>query len=134
MKGRRDRKSHRQLAPSCWTCRFCVCSCLLRLLVLAIHKVSDELQECWTVWVVFTQYYFLCFPTDLLRSSRNRRRMTDCSFTQARFLISAEVRYLQCYLVVTWLVPRETAAISAHILCRLHRTKQHQFTALFEAA
>ena len=25
--------------------------------------------------------------------------------------------YLQRYLVVAWLVPRETAAISAHVLC-----------------
>ena len=33
------------------------------------------------------------------------------------FRISAEVVYLQRYLVVTRLVPRETAAVSAHVLC-----------------
>ena len=33
------------------------------------------------------------------------------------FLISTKVVYLQRCLVVAWLVPRETAAVSAHILC-----------------
>ena len=33
-----------------------------------------------------------------------------------RFWISTEVVYLQRCLVVTWLVPRETAAVSAHVL------------------
>ena len=35
----------------------------------------------------------------------------------ARFWISTEAVYLQRCLVVTWLVPRETAAVSAHVLC-----------------
>ena len=34
-----------------------------------------------------------------------------------RVLIFTEVVYLQCCLVVTWLVPRETAAVSA---CSVH--------------
>ena len=35
-------------------------------------------------------------------------------------LISTEVVYLQCYLVVTWLVPRETAATEvAYLQCCL---------------
>ena len=33
------------------------------------------------------------------------------------FLISTEVMYRQHYLVVAWLVPRETAALSAQVLC-----------------
>ena len=33
------------------------------------------------------------------------------------FWISSEVVYLQCCLVVAWLVPRETAAVLAHVLC-----------------
>ena len=28
-----------------------------------------------------------------------------------------QVVYLQCYLVVVWLVPREAAGVSAHVLC-----------------
>ena len=32
-------------------------------------------------------------------------------------LISIKVAYLPRYLVVTWLVPRETAAVSVHVLC-----------------
>ena len=35
----------------------------------------------------------------------------------ARFWIFTEVVYSQRCLVVTWLVPRETAAFSAHALC-----------------
>ena len=33
--------------------------------------------------------------------------------------------YLQRYLVATWLVPRETAAVLAHVLCT---PTLHQFT------
>ena len=33
------------------------------------------------------------------------------------FLISTEEAHLQYCLVVTWLVPRQTAAVSAHVLC-----------------
>ena len=35
----------------------------------------------------------------------------------ARFWISTEVVYLQRYLVVTWLMPREATAVLVHILC-----------------
>ena len=35
--------------------------------------------------------------------------------------ISTEVVYSQCCLVVTWLVPHETAAISAHVLCTSYK-------------
>ena len=33
------------------------------------------------------------------------------------FLFKKWCAYLQRYLVVAWLVPRETAAVSAHVLC-----------------
>ena len=36
----------------------------------------------------------------------------------ARFWISTEVVHLQHYLVVPWMVPRESAAVSAHVLCK----------------
>ena len=39
--------------------------------------------------------------------------MSDCRFLQRVFCISTEVTYWQRCLVVTWLVPRETAAVSA---------------------
>ena len=42
--------------------------------------------------------------------------MSDCSFTQGIFLVSTEGVYLQCCLVVTWLVPRKTVAMSVHVL------------------
>ena len=35
----------------------------------------------------------------------------------ARGWLSIEVVYLQRCLVVTWLIPHETAAVSAHVLC-----------------
>ena len=41
--------------------------------------------------------------------------MSDCSFTQHIF--QYPLKWLQCCLVVTWLVPRETAAVSLHVLC-----------------
>ena len=43
--------------------------------------------------------------------------LTDLAFL-AHFSISTIVVYLQCYLVVTWLVPRETPSISTHSLCK----------------
>ena len=39
------------------------------------------------------------------------------SFYSTFVLISTEVVHLQCYLVGTRLVPRQTAAVSAHVLC-----------------
>ena len=52
--------------------------------------------------------------------------MSDCNFTQ-RFEYSPCWLHLQrCRLVVTWLVPRETVAVSAHVMCR--PTIMHQFT------
>ena len=33
------------------------------------------------------------------------------------FFLSTEVAYWQCYLAVAWLVPRETATVSAQVLC-----------------
>ena len=42
--------------------------------------------------------------------------MCDCSFTHCVFLLSAKVMYVQRCLVVTWLVPHETAAVSVHVL------------------
>ena len=38
-------------------------------------------------------------------------------FVLLLFLFKKWCAYLQCYLVVAWLVPRETAAVSAHVLC-----------------
>ena len=46
--------------------------------------------------------------------------VTFCSFCCLCVLISAEVVYWQHYLVVAWLVPRETAAVSAKVLCTPH--------------
>ena len=38
-------------------------------------------------------------------------------FVLLLFLFKKWCACLQCYLVVAWLVPRETAAVSAHVLC-----------------
>jgi len=35
--------------------------------------------------------------------------------------------YLQRYLVVSWMVPRETAAVSAHVLCTPYKHAQRHF-------
>ena len=42
-------------------------------------------------------------------------------------------KWLQRCLVVTWLVPRETAAVSAHVLCRLYNHARVYSVTLFEA-
>ena len=57
----------------------------------------------------------LCFQVDPLRSSRMRLCMSDCSFTQRVFKYPP--MWLQRCLVLTWLVPRETAATSTHVPC-----------------
>ena len=45
------------------------------------------------------------------------RTNKDITRHTAAFSVSTEVVYVQRCLVVTWLVPGETAAVSAHILC-----------------
>ena len=52
-----------------------------------------------------------------LRSCRMRISMSDCILLQRVFLISTEMVYFTAYLVVAWPVPRETAAVSARVLC-----------------
>ena len=43
--------------------------------------------------------------------------MSDCILLVARILTSTLVVYWQRSLVVAWLMPRETAAVSAQVLC-----------------
>ena len=43
------------------------------------------------------------------------------------FWVSTKMMHLQHYLVVTWLVPCATAAVSAHILCT-----PHNYTSVYE--
>ena len=50
----------------------------------------------------------------------------SCSLFIMRCLLSTEVVYLQRYFVVTWLMPRETAAVSV-AFC-VHHTTTYQFT------
>ena len=71
-------------------------------------------QEDWTIlghifiYIFIRAYLYLYFV----------RIICDVHFKNTTcFWISIEVVYLQCYLVVTWLVPREIAPISAHVLC-----------------
>ena len=51
----------------------------------------------------------------------------------ALFSTPIKVLYLQRYLVVTWLVPREAAAALAHVLCTPQATPMHQFTVSLHA-
>ena len=51
----------------------------------------------------------------------------------AVFLNTGQEVYLKYYLVVTWLVPRETAAVSAHALCSLYTHASVYSVPLFEA-
>ena len=51
----------------------------------------------------------------------------------ALFYISIQVVYLQRYLVVAWLVPREIAAVSAHVLCTQYNHAPIYRVTLFEA-
>ena len=72
----------------------------------------------------------LCSRADSPRSCRMWFSMTNCILFWRVFLISTEVVYIQCCLVVTWLVPRETAAVSARSvytiqLCTMSPTSLH---------
>ena len=58
------------------------------------------------------------------------------AFHSAFLIFSIEVVYLQRYLVVTWLVPHETAAVLAHVLCTPYNHAQvynRNNVTLFEA-
>ena len=59
-----------------------------------------------------------CSRADSLCSCRMWFRMSDFP---CAFWISTEALYLQRCLVVTWLMPRKTAAVSAHVLCIPYR-------------
>ena len=79
------------------------------------------------VWPLFfiLNYFIYLFINIVLFSALKQTHcdLVSCDFERltaafiARFLISTKVANLQRYLVVTWLVPRETAAVSVHILC-----------------
>ena len=82
-------------------------------------------------WVVKKRliYLFVCavlyFWEDSLHASWLWLGMNDCSFTQRILNIAIEVMYnLECYLVVTWLVPHEPVLPSRHMFCIHHTTKQ----------
>ena len=47
--------------------------------------------------------------------------------------MSVEVGYLQHYLVVTWLMPHKTDAVSVHVLCTLYIHAPVYSIILFEA-
>ena len=68
--------------------------------------------SCWSP--LFSAVF--CSRVDTLQSCGTRLWINECRL-YSWFLVSTEVMYLQRCLVVTWLVPRETAAISPHVLC-----------------
>ena len=77
---------------------------------MTCHYLCSHL--CVSFWSVYCLFFYLAHS---LLSSGMWLWMRDCSFTQS-ILNSTQVVYLQHCLVVTWLVPPETAAILAHIL------------------
>ena len=86
-----------------------------------IRKFPERLISWWALsaskWQVYST--ILCFWAGSLRSSCKQLSEWVQPYT-ARFWIPTKVVYLQHCLVVTWLVPHKTAAISAHILCTLY--------------
>ena len=64
--------------------------------------------------IAFILWRYSPLSNRLTAPAYDSKRMT--CFLIARFSISTEVVYIQCCLVVTWLVPRETAAVSARSL------------------
>ena len=50
------------------------------------------------------------------------------------FWMSTEIVYWQIYLVVAWLVSRETAAVSAQVLCTSHNNAPDYSVTSFKAA
>ena len=57
----------------------------------------------------------LCCQADPLRFGCLPLSVSGCNFTQRGF--EYPPKWLQQCFVVTWLVPHETAAVSAHVLC-----------------
>ena len=89
----------RHISSSRRTCYICVAleSLTLRLLSIAFISHYSPLFSRLTVFMLHVA-------------------LSDQPFI-ARFGISTKVMCLQHCLVVTWLVPRESAAVLAHILC-----------------
>ena len=58
----------------------------------------------------------LSSPLSLPLSSLSLSLLFYFLFLIHRFSVYSDVAYCQRYLVVTWLVPRETAAVSAHVV------------------
>ena len=65
--------------------------------------------------------------------------LVTCNFERVnlsnsvRFLFVCFLVYSQCYLVVTWLVPHETAAASVHVLCTSYNHAPVYSVTSFEA-
>ena len=80
-----------------------------------LRPMSEHLILKWALSASQRQLYnsILCFRADSLCSSRMQLWMSHCTFPQQVF--DYPQKWLQCSVVVTWLVPRETAAVSAHV-------------------
>ena len=96
---------------------------------------SGNYYYCWSL------LYSAILGADSLRSCHTSFWMSGCIFfwvcVCAFFFISTKMVYWQCYLAVTWLVPHESAAISAYsvytiqpctnLQCNRYQTKsQHR--------
>ena len=95
----------------------CVCVCVCVCVLYELPLSANFLTVCWWWWsllysaILHSRANSLCFCCMWLSFW-----MSDCSF-YITFLISIKLVYIQCCLVVTWLVPCETAAVS---VCSLY--------------
>ena len=105
--------------------------CLYIALFSALRQMRCVHVPCGSEWVTVSFYsnFFLynnnngCFygAWSLARSRAQcivQKAAEKCINTY--IFISTEVVYLQCYLLIPWLAPCETAAISVQVLCKLY--------------
>ena len=89
----------------------------------------------WPGAIIITDHFYRALGSVLKQAHCTHVTCDSEGMTVAKciFLISTEVVYWQCYLVVTWLVPHETTAILAHVLCTPYNPAVVYMVTLFEA-
>ena len=112
----RDRSPGRPppLSHSSWALLLLLLSLLL--ITFFLWHNSPELSYYYYYWSLFLWHNSLL--SGRLIGLMSHVILTKCQYPFVPYcLISTEVMYWQRYLVVTWLVPPETAAASVHSLC-----------------
>ena len=105
------------------------------------HTTTSVLAHHITFLLFLLLAFYIVIIVPFSAFEQTHCTLVTCNFEREPFnkfycgflTVFAEVMYSQCYLFVTWLVPHETAAASAHVLCTSYNHAPVYSVASFEA-